>query len=139
MTARVAPHKSTFLILFFWMVALHYSHGQISKKTYQTIITDNAETVKINIQDADVELKETKGTRILIETSIQLSVANEALLNFVIENGRYELVQTVDAAARELVIASKTDKNVIVVKGETCKEHITYTIYIPTNMKSFKL
>lgn len=139
MTARVAPHKSIFLILFFLMVALHCSYGQISKKTYQTIIADNAETVKINIQDADVELKETKGTRILIETSIQLSVANEALLNFVIENGRYELVQTVDAAARELVIASKSDKNVIVVKGETCKEHITYTIYIPASMKSFKM
>ena len=130
--------KSLFLICCFWFLNIHCSFSQISKKTHQTIITDNAESVRINIKDAEVEIKETKGTRILIETSIVLSVPNESLLNFVVENGRYELIQKMDASTRELSLESRKDKNVIVVKGETCAEHITYTIYVPTTMKAFK-
>ena len=129
---------SLFLTCLFFLLGLNCSFGQVSKKTHQTIILGNAEAIKISIKDATVEIKETKGTRILIETSILLSVPNEALLDFVIENGRYELVQIMDEASRELSIESKKDNNVIVVKGETCKEHITYTIYVPANVRSYQ-
>lgn len=114
------------------------SFGQVSKKTYQTIIAGNAEAVRINITGANVDFKETKGSRILVETMIKLSVPNEALLNFVIENGRYELSQTMDASTRELVLESKKDKNVIVVKGEICAEEVTYIVYVPSNIRTIK-
>lgn len=112
--------------------------GQISKKTFQTVITDNAETVRLDIKDAKVELKETKGSRLLIETSIRLSVPNEALLSFVIANGRYKLTQTLDPSNRVLTLASKKDKNVILVKGEICDEAVTYVIYVPKNIRAIK-
>lgn len=116
----------------------HFSWSQVSKKTYQTIIANNTEVIRINIKGATVELKETKGTRILVETAIKLSVPNEALLNFVIGNGRYELVQTKDETKRELLLEGKKDKNVILVKGEICAETVSYTIYIPASMKAIK-
>jgi hypothetical protein len=127
-----------FLSVLFFTLCLCFCQGQVSKKTYQTIMTGNAETIKVSIEGATVELKETKGTRILVETKIQLSLPNEALLNFVVESGRYELVQTMNATTRELSLESKKNKNVIVVKGENCEEDVIYTIYIPASIKSFK-
>lgn len=128
-------------LLFVSLFCLFLSHlclGQVSKKTYQTIIANNTEVIRINIEGATIELKETKGTRILVETSIKLSVPNEALLNFVIGNGRYELIQTKDESKRELLLEGKKDKNVILVKGNLCAESITYTIYVPSSMKAIK-
>lgn len=112
--------------------------GQVSKKTFQTVIAENTETLRLDIKDATVELKETKGSRLLIETSIKLSVPNEALLNFVISNGRYKLTQTIDASNRELILGSKKDKNVILVKGEICAEEVTYVIYVPKGIRTVK-
>lgn len=100
-------------------------------------MTGNAESIKIDIEGAKVILKETKGTRILVETSIELSLPNNALLNFVVESGRYELTKTVDATSRQLFLSSKKNKNVIVVKGETCLEKVVYTIYVPSSINSF--
>lgn len=128
-------------LLFVSLFCLFLSHlclSQVSKKTYQTIIANNTEVIRINIEGATIELKETKGTRILVETSIKLSVPNEALLNFVIGNGRYELIQTKDESKRELLLEGKKDKNVILVKGNLCAESITYTIYVPSSMKAIK-
>jgi len=125
-------------VSLFCLLLSHLCLGQVSKKTYQTIIANNTEVIRINIEGATIELKETKGTRILVETSIKLSVPNEALLNFVIGNGRYELIQTKDESKRELLLEGKKDKNVILVKGNLCAESITYTIYVPSSMKAIK-
>jgi hypothetical protein len=128
-------------LLFVSLLCLFFSHfclGQVSKKTYQTIIANNTEVIRIHIEDATIELKETKGTRILVETAIKLSVPNEALLNFVVGNGRYELVQTKNESTRELLLEAKKDKNVILVKGELCAESVVYTIYVPASMKAIK-
>ena len=127
-----------FLTCLFFVLALTCSFAQVSEKTHQTIITGGAEVLRLDIKDAEVNLKETKGTRILIETSIKLSVPNEALLNFVIKSGRYELSQKYDAGTREMVIATKKDKNVIVVKGEECYEKVVYDIFVPTSMKTLQ-
>lgn len=130
-------HK-LFLVSLLCLCSSYFCLGQVSKKTYQTIIAHNTDVIRINIEGATVELKETKGTRILVETSIKLSVPNEALLNFVIGNGRYELVQTKDESKRELLLEAKKDKNVILVKGELCAESVTYTIYVPATMSAIK-
>jgi hypothetical protein len=116
----------------------HFCLAQVSKKTYQTIIANNTEIVRIDVGDAKLELKETKGTRILVETAIKLSVPNEALLDFVIKNGRYKLIQTKDESTRTLYLEVKKDKNIILVKGKTCAESVVYTIYVPPAIKVIK-
>lgn len=117
------------LFLGFFMV--FNSQAQISEKAFQAIALGTAETVQIQISNANVTLKSTKGTRILIETTIALSVPNEALLKFVIEGGRYELETKVDASARTLILSRPADQNIIMVKGKECKESVHYVIYIP--------
>ena len=108
--------------------------GQISKITYQTIMTQDAETIIIDIKGDEVEIKETKGTRILVETLVKLSLPNEALLNFVIESGRYQLIKKYNSSTRELSLKSKKNRNIIIVKGNECQEEIKYKIYIPLDL-----
>ncbi|WMX16278.1 hypothetical protein [Aureispira sp. CCB-E] len=137
----IQPENISSKLLFTCLLCFFLTHlciAQVSKKTYQTIIASDIDVLRLNIEDATVELKETKGTRILVETAIKLSVPNDALLNFVIGNGRYELVQTKDVSKRELLLETKKDKNVIVVKGEICAESVVYTIYVPASMKAIK-
>jgi hypothetical protein len=134
-------YSHTSKLVFITLLCLFLSHfclGQVSKKTYQTIIANDTEVIRVDVDDATLELKETKGTRILVETAIKLSVPNEALLDFVIGNGRYKLSQTADKSSRELLLQVKKDKNVILVKGKACAESVTYTIYVPASMKVIK-
>lgn len=128
-------NKLLFISLFCFSLS-HFCLGQVSKKTYQTIIANNTSLIKINIKGGTVSLKETKGSRVLVETMIKLSVPNEALLNFVISNGRYELIQKKDDSKRELLLEEKKNRNVILVKGEACAEVVSYTIYVPSSMKA---
>ena len=51
-----------FLTCMFLILGIAFSFGQVSQKTYQTIIAGNAESVKVDIPGAEVHLKETKGT-----------------------------------------------------------------------------
>ncbi|MCH2022445.1 MAG: hypothetical protein MK207_08210 [Saprospiraceae bacterium] len=97
-------------------------------------MTQDAETIIIDIKGDEVEIKETKGTRILVETLVKLSLPNEALLNFVIESGRYQLIKKYNSSTRELSLKSKKNRNIIIVKGNECQEEIKYKIYIPLDL-----
>jgi membrane protease subunit (stomatin/prohibitin family) len=81
--------------------------AQASKTIHQTFTVDGAEQVNINVVGSKVEIKETKGSRILVETTVLLSVSNARLLDFVANSGRYDLEKTADPATNELTISSK--------------------------------
>ena len=49
-------------------------------------------------------MRETKGSRILCEVTIKLAVANERLLDFVANSGRYDLEKVIDNAINELKV-----------------------------------
>jgi len=109
--------------------------AQVSKKAYQTIVVGDTEVLKIAIEGAEVQVKSTKGKRVLVETSVVLSVPNQALLDFVVQKGRYNLDQMMDAANRTFSLISPKGQNVIIVKGEQCKEHISYVVYVPEGIR----
>lgn len=124
-----------YITLLFCWVCMGTSFSQVSKTLHQTFTLDNAEKVNVNVVAKKIEMKETKGTRILVETKITLSLPNERLLDFVSNSGRYDLTKTMDAGTRELTITSKKSNDVIVVKGEECHEILEYTIYMPASVK----
>ncbi len=107
----------------------------VSKTIHQTFTLDGAEKININVVGSKVEIRETKGSRILCETTVKLAVSNEKLLDFVANSGRYDLDKVIDNATNELTIASKKSNNVIVVKGEEIREELSYIFYIPTTIK----
>ncbi len=115
---------------------ISYSYGQMAKKISQTIEIGKAETLRLDVPNAKILWRTTKGTRIIIETSVELSVPNEALLNFIINNGRYELLCQVNERTRQMVLSSKRNRNMLIVKGEECQEHVIYTIFVPPTLHS---
>lgn len=123
---------SMFCVFLFMTFGLS---AQASKTLHQTFTVDGAEKVNINVVGSKVEMKETKGSRILVETTVLLSVSNVRLLDFVANSGRYDLDKTTDPATNELTISSKKSNNVIMVKGKECQEQISYVFYIPTSVK----
>ncbi len=124
-----------YMTLLFCWVCMGTGFSQVTKTLHQTFTLDAAEKVNINVVAKKIDLKETKGSRILIETKITISLPNARLLDFVSNSGRYDLVKTVDATTRELTITSKKTNDVIVVKGEECHEILEYTIYMPETVK----
>lgn len=121
-------------LLLCW-VLMGVSFAQVSKTIHQTFTLDAAEQVNINVVGKKVEMKETKGSRILVETKITISLPNDRLLDFVCNSGRYDLIKTLNASTRELTISSKKSNDVIMIKGEECQEVLEYTIYIPTSVR----
>jgi len=109
--------------------------AQASKTVHQTFQLDGAQKVNINVVGTKVDIRETKGSRVLIEMSIRLSVPNERLLDYVINNGRYDLLHELNLTTGELTITSPRTNNVLLVKGQECYEEITYVVYLPTTVK----
>ncbi len=115
---------------------MSYGYGQMAKKTSQTVEIGQAETLRLDVPNAKILWRTTKGNRIIIETSVELSVPNEALLNFIINNGRYELLCQINERTKQMVLSSKRNRNMLIVKGEECQEHVVYTIFIPPSLRS---
>lgn len=124
-----------YITLLFCWVCMGTSFGQVSKTLHQTFTLDAAEKVNINVVAKKVEMKETKGSRVLVETKVTISLPNARLLDFVCNSGRYDLVKIVDASTRELTISSKKTNDVLIIKGEECVEVLEYIIYMPTSVK----
>ena len=108
--------------------------GQLSKTISQAIDIKGFEKIHFDLDSKEIVFKETKGSRILVQTKVTLSIPNENLLNFVTGNGRYDLISETDPNNSILNISSKKDKNTIILKGEECKEKIEYSFYIPSNV-----
>lgn len=126
---------SIFWSLLFCCILNNVGWAQLSKQTTQTIPTAGAELLRVAIPHATLHFKETKGDRLIVEANIELSVSNEILLNFIINNGRYQLQWTIDPISKELLLFSEQDRDVLVVRGEVCEERVSYTIYIPKKMR----
>ncbi len=123
------------LCLFFFFACSAFLAAQASKTVHQTFMLDGAQKVNINVVGTKVEIRETKGSRVLVEMSIKLSVPNERLLDYVINNGRYDLLHELNNATGELTITSPRTNNVLLVKGQECYEDLTYVIYLPAAVK----
>jgi hypothetical protein len=125
---------STFCLLFFVFLAFA-AKGQMTKTIHQTFTLDDAKSVDINVVGKNIEIRETKGSRVMVEITIQISDPNERLLDFIINSGRYNLDKTIDVAQGRLKIASKRTNNVIMVKGKECYEQLSYIFYVPAAVK----
>jgi len=123
-----------FCTLFFALLA-GVCEAQITKTIHQTFTLDDATNVDINVVGKNVEIRETKGSRVMVEITIQISEPNERLLDFIINSGRYNLDRTMDVSQGRLKIASKRTNNVIMVKGKECYEQLSYIFYVPAAVK----
>lgn len=109
--------------------------AQISHTVHRTYVADNINQVKLNLTGDRIEVRETKGSRILVEMMVRADVPNETMMKFLVDNGRYELIQEVDAESGLLTLTTKQPSNVLMVRGKECREQIAYIVYLPPRIK----
>ncbi len=111
------------------------SFAQASDIAHETIMAQGVEQVKLDLGTKDVEIKRTKGSRIIVESRVTLSIPNETLLKYLIDSGRYGLETTIDNSTGVMTISRKRNANVLIVKGQECEEKFAYRIFIPESIK----
>lgn len=111
-----------------------FSFAQISQSASQAISIGSAESILLDLPSSKLEIKYIAGTRVFIETKVQISIENKQLLNFIIQKGRYDLTKTLNKNTRCLHISYSLNKNTILAKGKVVQEQLSYIIYIPRKM-----
>jgi hypothetical protein len=125
-----------FIAVFFFLILSSNLFAQATASANELISAANIETINLDLDSDNIEIKETKGSRIIIESHIKLTtVNNSAMLDFLVSSGRYALVNKADATTQTLNITRKKAMNVLLVKGEECEEVITYIVLIPASVK----
>lgn len=127
--------KNSFFIVLLLLVGFSNSQAQASLTLNQTFSTLKATTIKLDVNSQNIQIKSTKGSRIIVEAAVQISSSNYNLLEFMQNTGRYELEQQLDADRKLLILSTKRLKNVVVIKGEEIRETLNYTIYLPSTIK----
>ena len=120
-----------FWVLFCFPIMLS---AQVSTSLNQSFNIDAAQFISIQVNSPNLKIKYTQGTRILVETRVSLSVDNSTLLDFITQQGRYDLIKKVDPNTKCLKLVLKNKQDLILIKGKELQENISYTIYIPREM-----
>lgn len=125
-----------FIAIFFSLILSSNLFAQATASANEMISAANIETINLDLDSDNIEIKETKGSRIIIESHIKLTtVSNSAMLDFLVSSGRYALENRADATSQTLNITRKKAMNVLLVKGEECEEVITYIVLVPASVK----
>lgn len=125
--------------MIFILVTIGYamSFAQASKNIHQLfMMKETIEKLNINLPSSDIQIKKVKSSRIRIEVTIKIGSSNLNLLEYMIEKGRYDLVQETNILETELTIKIKKNNNIIIIKGEECKEELSYTVYVPESIEA---
>jgi len=127
--------KQLTLITLFLLIGITSSMAQASLTFNQTFSTLNATALELQLNSQNIQIKSTKGSRIIVEAAVKLSSPNYNLLEFMHKSGRYELKQQLDTNRKVLTLSLKRLNSVMVIKGEEIQETIDYTIYLPNTIK----
>lgn len=126
----------TLILVFLCFTTVYFTQAQTSSiKLNQTFSSRAINSINIDIHNPNLNIKTIKGSIIVVETSVEISSTNFRLLEFIADNGRYNLVGELDEATKVLNIKEPKKKDAIKIKGQTLKETVVYTIYLPENKK----
>ena len=125
-----------FIAIFIAVIFSSSLSAQATASTNELIAAANIEVINLDLDSDNIEIRETKGSRIIIESHIKLTtVSNSAMLNFLVNSGRYALENKADATTQTLSITRNKTMNVLLVKGKECEEVISYIILVPASVK----
>jgi hypothetical protein len=119
--------------LFITTIALSLSFtafSQIEKTYHQVIELGDAQNVKFNLKD-DFTFQVWSGSNIMMEANITIDQGNVDVLNYVIKQGRYDLV--IEKSNTGLTIKSKNERSAPLQlrTSTTSNEQVKLVIFIP--------
>jgi len=125
-----------FTIILFSLGLFMYETGLaqgVRRVSHQAFVTTEASSVRFQIDPSVVEVRSTKGSRVMVETNIHMNVKSMPLLDFAIGTGRYELESEMQGSI--LVITPKERVHPIMMKGEPVEETVTYILFMPDGLE----
>ncbi|MDX2279334.1 MAG: hypothetical protein NW218_07090 [Saprospiraceae bacterium] len=112
------------------LLACETAHAQMERTMYQVFELDSAKVVDLDLAGI-YELQVWAGSSILVETNIQISHASPEILDFLIKQGRYDVVAD---TISETVVRIKTrirDRKPIKTPDGECTEIATTKLFVP--------
>lgn len=123
-------------VLAILMACSGITWSQATASTSQTVAISNASKLQLNLFSSDIEVREIKGSRLIVESHITVEgVTNSTILEYIIQAGRYELSSQTDASTQTLTLTRKMSDKVLMVKGQACSEHVRYIVLVPNSIK----
>lgn len=105
----------------------------VERVTHQAFETDEISKVRFNIDPDIIEVRSTRSSRVLVETTIEMNSPSMPLLEYAISIGRYELESVVEDGV--MTITPRPRTHAIIIKGKEIKENLKYMIMIPEVLK----
>lgn len=114
--------------------------AQSSEVSHHTFVVPYQFTkVNIDLNTDNVEIRPIKGTRIFVEQHIKINSDNHHLLNFLIQQKRYELEFTTDEANKSMYLSDKKNNPKVEIREMKFEEHCKYIIFVPTSVVDVNL
>lgn len=130
---------TTFALFITLCFFANFSHAQQASQNTHQMFASKSGIIKLvlnaEVAPEDVVIRKTQGSRVVVETTIELTGANERLLQYLADNGRYELSHSFDVTDNAMVLSPKKNNNVIVIKGKECEEDLSYVIFVPSSIE----
>jgi hypothetical protein len=117
-------------VSIFLLFAIGAVEAQMERTMYQVFEVDSAKVVNLDLAGI-YELQVWAGSSILVETNIQISHASPEILDYLIKQGRYDVVAD---TISETVVKIKTkvrDRKPIKTPDGECTEIATTKLFIP--------
>lgn len=128
--------KRIILLYFFLLGACNISFGQghVSLNVSQMLSYEQdpgnpPSSIYIKLNTTNIEVKHMKSNRVMVTGNVKLGIPNLFFLEVLIKKGRYELFLSADGG-NGLRLEDKT-RQPIILQGETCKEDVFYTVFVP--------
>lgn len=129
------------LTCLFWLILFQYSfsQGHVSQYVNQMLKVEQdpknpSTSIYIKLHTSNIEVKQMKGTRVLVTGKVSLGIPNLFFLEVLIKKGRYELFLTADGG-NGLRLEDKS-RQPMILRGEQCQENVSYTIHIPESIQT---
>lgn len=120
--------------ILFLLFGNHSVHAQMERTMYQVFNVDSSKTVSLDITGV-YEIHTWAGSSILVENNIQIWDASREILNYLIENGRYDVAMDSSSGPTpvEMKIFTKIKERKPIKRpdGKKCLELAVAKIFIP--------
>ncbi|MBU6340194.1 MAG: hypothetical protein KGS48_01760 [Bacteroidetes bacterium] len=123
-------HIRFFGALLVCFLSSHTIQAQMERTMYQVFEIDSIKQVQLDLAGI-YELKVWAGSSILVETNIQISHASPEILNFLIKQGRYDVVADTLSPENMRLKTKIRDRKPIKTPDGECTEIATTKLFVP--------
>jgi hypothetical protein len=122
--------KNLIITCFLLLAFTPFVNAQMERTVYQSFEIDSMDTVDLDLL-GDYDLVVWAGNSVLTETNVQISHATPSILDYLIENGRYEILGEIKQPNAKFTTKLKDRKPIKNAARTECIEVITLKVFVP--------